>query len=178
MAISKVEREFHRKFAVRCFNLTWDYLELKKRTIEDDRQMLYLAHASRYHWGIVGTPRNRAIGDWQISRVYAELRHLELALEFARSCLATCEKNNLSDIVHTANEAIARAYAVAKDYRSARSYLNKARQQFHNLRLDKEDEKIYSDQLHDTELFIEKERKHFSRSAERIKKMDHISADD
>jgi hypothetical protein len=61
VVLSKREREFHRKMAVRCFNETWDYLEKKKRTEQDDQEMLQLAHASRHHWGLVGTPRNKAV---------------------------------------------------------------------------------------------------------------------
>jgi tetratricopeptide (TPR) repeat protein len=131
-------------------------MDMKSRSQEDDRQMLYLAHASRYHWGLVGAPRNRAIGEWQISRVYADLGQPELALQFARASLATSEKNSIKDCVHTANEAIARAYAVAKDYKNARKYLEKARHQLDKLSLDNEDRKIYSDQISETEALIPK----------------------
>ena len=64
MAISGAERRFHRKEAVWCYNETWDYLDKKARTPDDDRRMLYLAHASLFHWGLVGIQRNLAIGDW------------------------------------------------------------------------------------------------------------------
>src|SRR5713226_8627479 len=58
------EQEFHRKVAAECFNRTWDYLEKKNRSPEDDQIMLTLAHASRYHWKVIGKPLNFAIGDW------------------------------------------------------------------------------------------------------------------
>lgn len=127
---------------------------MKNRSQEDDQQMLHLAHASRYHWGFVGTPRNRAVGEWQLSRVYAELGESRLALQFAKSSLATCRKNGLTEVVHTANEALARAYAVAKNYDKAREYLDRARRQLRKLTLDSEDRRIYSDQIRETERLL------------------------
>jgi hypothetical protein len=49
-------REEHRKFAVGLFNLTWSLLDKKDRTREEDDKMVHAAHASRYHWGEIGTP--------------------------------------------------------------------------------------------------------------------------
>jgi len=114
-----------------------------------------LAHASRYHWGLVGTPTNQAAGDWQISRVYATLNQPTLALHFAKSCLELCEKNDLSDTIHTAYEGMARAHAIGGDYKSAREYVAKAREQLAHLTgLDEEDRKTYSDQILETERLI------------------------
>lgn len=154
--MSKVEREFHRKVAVGCFNRGWDYLEKKDRSVKDNLEMLCVTHASRYHWGLIGTPRNLAIGEWQISRVYADLGQPHLALQFAKSSLVICERNALTDIVHIANEAMARAHAVAKDYKRAKTYLSKARQQLDSLKLDEEEREMYLDQLRQTELLIGK----------------------
>lgn len=145
------EREFHRKAAIECFNRAWDLLDEKGRTGEENLQMLHLAHASRYHWGLVGGPRNRAIGDWQLSRAYAELGQPQLALRFAESCLKTCRENGLSDILHTADEAMARAYAVAGRYRDARTHLDRARRLLDGLALAKGDRKVYLDQIAETE---------------------------
>ena len=108
------DREFHRKTAVECFNRARDYLEKKDRTIHDDHLMLHLAHTSRYHWSFVGTAKNLAIGDWQVSRVYAALRQPDLSLHFAKASLEIGEKNSLLEVVLSANEAMARAYATGK----------------------------------------------------------------
>jgi hypothetical protein len=35
--------------------------------------MIHSAHASRYHWQAVGDASDKAIGEWQISRVYSVL---------------------------------------------------------------------------------------------------------
>ena len=155
MSISNAERQFHRKTAVRCFNRTWDYLEKRDRSLEDDRQMLHLAHTSRFHWSLVGTPRNQAVGDWQVSRVYACLNQPSLALQFARASLETCKRNDLVDLMHTANEAMARAYAVAKDYSNARRFLAKASNQLRKSGIAGEDMKIYQSQIRETEKMIE-----------------------
>ena len=153
--MSEGELEFHRKTAKKCFNEAWDYLDKKSGDAQEERQMLHLAHASRYHWGLVGTPKDQAIGDWQISRIYATLNQPNLTLHFAKSCLEACEKNNLSDIIHTACEGMARAHAIGKDYKSAREYIRKAREHFDRLTgLNEEDKKIYLHQLRETEELI------------------------
>jgi hypothetical protein len=146
--------EFHRETAKRCFNEAWDYLEKKERTADDEQQMLHLAHTARYHRSFVGTDRNFAIGDWQISRVYAVLNEPRLALHFAKSSLERMQKNNLSDILCTGYEAMARAYAVGKEYDTARGYIKLARDQLAKSNVDEEDRKIYSDQIRDTERLI------------------------
>ena len=83
-----------------------------------DDEMLHCAHASRYHWGEVGTPANVARGEWQCARVYAVLGRPEPALHHARRCLEICE--SAPDALEPfdlpfAYEALARAYAVAGD---------------------------------------------------------------
>ena len=55
---SYTEKEAHRKFAVDCFNLVWNLMEKKDRTKQDDDRMMHVAHASRFHWGEIGTPWN------------------------------------------------------------------------------------------------------------------------
>src|SRR5689334_16057795 len=95
--VTQTEYDFHRKIAAACFNRTWDYLGQKNRSREDDQMMLNLAHASRYHWSLVGKPLNFSTGDWQISRVYASLRQPDLALSFASAALEMCERNNLAE---------------------------------------------------------------------------------
>ena len=154
MKILATEAVFHRKAAVDCFNRAWDLLDKKKRSEEENLQMLHLAHTSRYHWGLVGTPKHLAVGEWQISRIYAELREPRLALLFAKSCLETCKSNGLREITNTADEAMARAYAVAKNYRRAQTHLERARKELAALTLGKEDRSIYLEQLRQTEALI------------------------
>ena len=153
--MSQTERDLHRKIAVECFNKTWDYLEKERRDADDDRQMLHLAHTSRYHWGLVGTARNLAVGDWQVSRAYAALKQSELALHFAKSALEICERNNLSDLLVSAYEGMARALALSSNISQARDYLSMARKQMGSI-TDKEDKKIFSDQIGETRELVAK----------------------
>lgn len=50
---------------------------------------MHMARASRFHWDAVGTGRERAIGEWQVSRVYASLgrepavHHARRAVDYA-----------------------------------------------------------------------------------------------
>ena len=148
------EQELHRKIAKQCFNKTWDYLEKKNRTPDDDKQMLILAHTSRYHWGLVGNARNLAVGEWQISRVYADLKQAEPSLLFAKSSLDLTIKNNLTELLPSTYEGMARAYAVARQPQLAREYIVKARKELESIE-DKEDKKIYADQINETESLLQ-----------------------
>ena len=153
---SQTDKEFHRKVAAECFNRTWDYLEQKNRSLDDDQMMLNLAHASRYHWSLIGKPWNFTTGDWQISRVYAALNQPDLALSFAKKALETSQKHNLSERLISAYEGMARAHAVATEYPLARVFVSKAREQLRAVSLDDENRETYSDQIDETERMIPK----------------------
>jgi hypothetical protein len=140
---------------VRCFNSAWDLLEKRNRTGDDNLAMVTLAHASRYHWGLVGGSRNLAVANWQISRTYSEIGQAPLAIAFARSCLSICQKEHLSDILHTAYEGMARANATAGHLRTARSNLKTARTLLGRLDLDSGDRKVYEDQITQTERLVD-----------------------
>jgi hypothetical protein len=99
--------------------------------------MLLLVHASRFHWSFVGKPLNFAIGDWQISRVYAAIGEPSLALRFAKYALKICKENNLSEILPPVYEARVRVYPVTKDSKSAKLYISKALDQLDATSLDK-----------------------------------------
>ena len=90
--------------------------------------MVHAAHASRHHWGEVGTPLELARGEWQISRVYSVLGRGEPALYHAEVCLGVCEEHGIGDFdLAFAYEALARAHAVAGDRSNAERYLAKAK---------------------------------------------------
>jgi hypothetical protein len=152
------EKEFHRKNAARSFNKAWDYLVKKGRSSEDNRRMLNLAHASRYHWGFVGTPRNRVVGDWQLSRVYADIGRGDLAVSYAKASLSACRKYGLEDITSTVYEGMARAYAASRDAKRATIYLGKARRSLDRATLDKEDRRVYLGQIRETQRLIDRLR--------------------
>jgi hypothetical protein len=64
------------------------------------------------------------------------------------------EKNGLSDILCTGYEAMARAYAVGKEFEAARDYVNRAREQLAKSNVDEEDRKIYLAQIRETEQLV------------------------
>lgn len=121
--VDEERKNWHRKFAADCFNRTWDLLDQESRTPEEDLQMIHTAHASRYHWGEIGTPLEFARGDWQISRVYALLGDGNSALKYARSSLNHCLENGIDDFdLAFAYEALARSSAILKDKKNVDHY--------------------------------------------------------
>ncbi|MFX1501106.1 MAG: hypothetical protein ACFFDH_09115 [Promethearchaeota archaeon] len=117
--------KWHEKFAKASFNKTWDLMEKRDRSPEDEVEMVHTVHSSRYHWGVLvannkGTPVNLQRGEWQIARVYTILKRAEPALYHANLCLKITEENKIEDFdLAFAYEAIARASALAgnkKDY--------------------------------------------------------------
>jgi DNA-binding transcriptional MerR regulator len=123
-----LEPDERRQLAADLFNHVWTLLGRADRTTDQDDEMVHAAHASRYHWGEVGTPANRARGEWQCSRVYAVLGRPEPALHHARRCLAICEQHDLRDWdLAAALEAGARAARVAGDATGYRDAVARAR---------------------------------------------------
>jgi hypothetical protein len=117
-----------RKLAAGLFNGVWALLEAVDRTQDDDDRMLHMAHASRHHWGSVGTPANLARGEWLCSRVYAVLGRAEPSLHHARRALEICEQHGIGDWdLAFAHEAIARAQSLAGDDEAAREAVRAAR---------------------------------------------------
>ena len=110
------EAEFHKKTAIDTFNACWELIEKLDRTLQEDLEMIRRAHASRWHWQHVGDAKNRAAGDWQVSRVYSILGKGEPALVFAKESLRECEEGGITDFnLPFAHEACARAFAALGD---------------------------------------------------------------
>jgi hypothetical protein len=96
MADKPTPEEFarwHRWFAVDCNNAAWGLAGKASRSPAEDRDMLNRAHAAAYHWSRVGQPVNNARADLLVAHVHAALGHGELALQYARRCLAYFEEN-------------------------------------------------------------------------------------
>ena len=124
-----LEREYHQKFAKDLFNYTWQLLDKPERSRDEDDRMIHAAHASRFHWGEVGSPVNWARGEWQISRVYTVLKRPEPALYHAQRCLDLCQVNHIGDFdVAYAYEALARAYAIGGKQNDVETYMQLARE--------------------------------------------------
>jgi hypothetical protein len=121
------ETPAEQRLAAELFNGVWELLDKRDRTVEDDDRMVHMAHASRYHWGQVGTEVNCSRGEWQCSRVYAVLGRAEPALHHARRGLEICQANGIGDWdLAFAYESLARASAVAGDPAQAHAYREQA----------------------------------------------------
>jgi hypothetical protein len=137
----------HRRLAVELFNEVWTYLEKPDRSAAEDDTMIHAAHASRHHWGIVGTSVNLARGEWQVSRVYAVLGRAEPAIYHAQRCLEICVANGIGDFdIAFAHEALARANAVGGDPVAAAEHLSRARELAEHINED-DDREILLDDL-------------------------------
>jgi hypothetical protein len=145
--MSKPTKDEHRKFAVNLFNLTWSLLDKKDRTKEDNDKMIHAAHASRFHWGEIGTPLEFERGEWQISRVYSVQNRSEPAIYHAKRCLEICEANNIGDFdMAFAHEALARAYAIAKAKTQCTEHMDLARKAGDQIKKE-EDKKYFFSEL-------------------------------
>lgn len=115
-----MEFDEERELAISLFNHAWSLLDLANRTPREDDDLIHCTHASRWHWGRVGSAREWAIGEWQCSRVYAVLGRSEPSLFHAQRCVDLCAEFELDGfIVASAHEAMARALAVRGDYEAA-----------------------------------------------------------
>jgi hypothetical protein len=123
------EQEFHRKSAVELFNLVWTLLDKKERTKEENDKMVHAAHASRYHWGEVGTALEIERGEWQVSRVYSVLKRPQPALYHAERCLEICKEHKIGDFdIAFAYEAMARAHALSGSKADIETYFRLAKE--------------------------------------------------
>jgi len=117
----------HRRLAVALFNQSWQLMKQDGRTPADDDRLLHMAHASRYHWGEVGTPANLVRGEWQCSRVYAVLGRPEPCLHHARRAVALCAEHGIGDWdLAFGHEAVARGLALDGQPAEAREEVERA----------------------------------------------------
>jgi hypothetical protein len=124
---SEIDPATQRALAVSLFNRVSELLERADRTAAEGLELVNAAHASRYHWTSIGTPRHLAIGDWQISRVYSTLGRPEPAVVHARLCLDNARL--VTDepwLLASAYEGLARAYATVGDRAAATEWEHQA----------------------------------------------------
>jgi hypothetical protein len=137
----------HKRIAGDLFNYVWSLLDQENRSLEENDEMLHAAHASRYHWGRAGTALHRAVGEWQISRVYSVLGRAEPALYHGRRSLEIAQRNRLGRFyLAYAYEALARAAAVNGDRRARGRYLREARRVGAKVR-DRDDRRMLEEDL-------------------------------
>jgi hypothetical protein len=106
----------HRRMGAAAFNRAWELLDLTEREPEQNDEMLAATFAQRHHWYVAGDARNRAIADWQVSRVTAVLGQADLARHYAERSLGESHDQDLdSFVIAYAHEALARALHLAGD---------------------------------------------------------------
>jgi len=111
MMTKKDVKVLHRQLAVDCFDKTWDFIDYRVRTNEENIEMIHNAHTSLFHWMQIGEPINFARGEWQVSRVYNLLGMGESALLHGKRSLEICLEHSIGDFDLTFGyETVARAY--------------------------------------------------------------------
>ena len=119
----------HEAFSGGCFNKCWTLIDKADRSPEDVEDMLLLAQTSLWHWKQRSDckPMNLSISYWQLSRVYALAGHYNMARLFGDKCLKVSKDNKIPPFyVGYAYEAQARAEVLNKDFKAARSCIEKA----------------------------------------------------
>jgi hypothetical protein len=121
--------EAQQHFAKALNGKVWELLEKPDRSKAEDELMIYAAHASCYHWLIVGTGLHHQRAEWLISHVFAELGMAGPALGHASRCLELA--NELPHLMQDfdwayAYEAVARANALAGNQEEASRNVQKA----------------------------------------------------
>jgi hypothetical protein len=126
---TELDTATHRQLGVDLYNSAWTLLEKPDRTALETDEMIHRAHASRWHWGKVGTEVNLARGEWLCSRVYAVLGRAEPTQWHARRCVEIDEAASHREDwdLPAAYEAMTRALLVSGDRAGAREWAAKAR---------------------------------------------------
>ena len=141
------DKKIHEKFAKALFNQTWDLIDKKDRTPEEDMEMIHSTHASAYHWSKIGEPLNFQRSQWQISRVYSILKQPLAALYHAQRCLEITKQNDTKDFdLAFAYEAMARAHAISGNKEEKEKYLESARKAAEVIK-EKEDKKYVMEEI-------------------------------
>lgn len=144
-AEATADRQLHEALAKQVNGEVWALLDKPDRTVEEDERLVLAAHASAYHWLLVGSAVHHQRGEWMLAHVHTVLSVEAPARHHARRCLALTETfaAEMKDFdVAYAYEAVARAAALGEDSDSARRYLQLAEAQGARI-ADEEDRTIF-----------------------------------
>lgn len=122
-----MDHEEEKTLAKEKFNQCWNLIDKADRTSLEDEEMIRLARESRLHWGNVGTEKEWAIGEWQLSRVNVLVGDVEAALEHAELCEHLTNQLQTPNFMQASSaEAFARAFHLAGDLHKAQVYKERA----------------------------------------------------
>lgn len=119
----------HKYFAAHCFNTSWQLMGKATRTMEEAEELIALGHTSLWHWMQRPdcTPHNLSIAHWLLSRIYSVLGDAPMAQRYAGSCLRISMEGNVAPmLLGFANEALARAAMVQRDWTTVAEFLRQA----------------------------------------------------
>lgn len=143
------ENDFHKKFAIECFNDTWRVMNKENPTADDICEAIRLAHTSTWHWSKVGNELNQQRGEWICSRVYAHFGFGEMALYHAKRCFDLTQKHGFQDFDKGYSyEAMARAYKVLGNKDDAEKFLQSAQNTVDEIK-EKEDRDLFLKDIED-----------------------------
>ena len=111
---------------------TWQLLDEKDRTRQEDIRMINLAMASLYHWRKSDEHKivNEQRGQWLLSHVHAMLKISDKALLHAKKTLKITEDHDLKDFdLAYAYEAMARACSISGNAMESKNGLKKQNKQ-------------------------------------------------
>ena len=129
-----LEPDAQRDLAGSLFNQVWELLGRPERTDDLVDELIGCAHTSRHLWAGVGTPRHQAVGEWLLSRVYAELSHPESAVFHAERAVHWAEQAHEEPwVLASACEGMARAHLSAGRTREARVWAERSRALLHDV---------------------------------------------
>jgi DNA-binding transcriptional MerR regulator len=154
VTIDPVDETTHRRLAIDLFNRSWRLLEQESRTPEQDDEMIHVAHASRFHWGEIGSAAQRARGENQCARVYAALGRSEPALHHANRALELVRAggDGFEDWdLATALEVLARAHLCAANRAEAEQYCSLAKAELESI-ADPDDREVIASQIAELKL--------------------------
>jgi hypothetical protein len=148
-----LDHDTQRALAVALFNRVWDLLDLgDARTAEETDEMIDAAHTSRYLWRRIGGAEQAVVGEWQISRVYAEAG---IGPEAVRHGLTAQRLLDVDDdpgvpdwLAASVQEGLARAYLAAGEPEAAALAHNAGRIALAAI-ADAEDRELIESQLDD-----------------------------
>ena len=111
---------------------TFELLDKKDRSEQDNIRMINFAKASLYHWRKSDKYEvvNEQRGQWLISHVYAKLNKSDEALSYAKETLKITEENKKKmkdfDLAY-AYESMARAYSISENKDESEKWYKKAK---------------------------------------------------
>lgn len=141
----KLSGKMHHYLGIELNIQTWNLLEKKDRTKQDDNTMIAFAFGSQYHWyhSPEWKPENAQRGEWLISRVYSVLKNADKALEHANKCFELTKQNEIGDFdLAYSYEALYRSYKIAENKEKESYYYALAKDAGLKIK-DEEDKKIF-----------------------------------